>query len=324
MQRPRNHIRVVLDWDGTLTKRDTLHLVSAIGYEHNRGGNLTPWDDIVQAYLSDYSQHKASYTPSEKERKTVAEESEWLASLKNVERSSIERVKAAGIFKGVTKNDIVSASRSAVHDGKLQLRPGWRKLLSLSESLQQQTLVATSLSIISVNWSATFVRSCLQTALSRSSASDAKVMGSIPIFANELPLEEVQRTPYICTSADKLARFEEVRREDDCTTVYVGDSATDFGCLVAADMGICVRDDPMGSGQKELKGILERLGFEVSRLTPVASINSKGGNGVDGGDRERRDKQKIWWVADLDEVAKFVENAHSSRTVAIQPAEIRS
>ncbi|KAJ4344853.1 uncharacterized protein N0V89_012597 [Didymosphaeria variabile] len=308
MTRTRNPIQLILDWDGTLTKKDTLHLVAAIGYEHNRDKNLTPWDDIVQAYISDYSQHKAFYTSSTESRKTVTEESEWLASLKDVERSSIERVKAAGIFKDVTKEDVISASRSAVRDGKLQLRPGWRKLLAISEASQQQSSAAASLSIISVNWSATFIRACLQTALSNPSASDAKFMDSIPVFANELPLEEIQRTPYICTSADKLARFEEVRGEDSCTTFYVGDSATDFDCLVAADVGICIRDDPMGSGQKELKETLERLDFDVLRLSPEAFTESQGGIGVVGGDRERRDRRKIWWVAGLDEVSKFVGN----------------
>jgi phosphoglycolate phosphatase-like HAD superfamily hydrolase len=304
---PRSTIRLVLDWDGTLTKKDTLHLVSAIGYEHNRAANLTSWDDIVQAYISDYTQHKARYTPSANQRKTVAEQSQWLASLKEVERRSIERVKAAGIFKGVIKQDVVSASRSAVQDGRLQLRPGWKKLMMKCDSPGKQGSTASPfVSLLSVNWSATFIRASLETAFSGCSAPDDTIMDSIPVYANELPLEEVQQTPYICTSADKLAKFKEVRGTDESIVVYVGDSATDFDCLVAADVGICIRDDPMGSSQRELEETLDQVGFETLRLN-AETFKISGSSVADGDQRERQGKRIIWWVAGLDEIASFVE-----------------
>jgi hypothetical protein len=304
---PRSTIRLILDWDGTLTKKDTLHLVSAIGYERNRAANLTSWDSIVQAYISDYTQHAARYTPDINQRKTADEQSQWLASLKDVERKSIERVKAAGIFKGVTKQDVVSASRSAVQEGRLQLRPGWRKLLTTCDGPgKQEPTTSPLVSILSVNWSATFIRASLESAFSGSSAPDATIMYSIPVYANELPLEEVQQTPYICTSADKLAKFKKMRREDDSIVVYVGDSATDFDCLVAADVGICVRDDPMGSSQKELKETFDRVGFETLRLN--AEAFKRLGGSVGGGDKgERGGRRIIWWVAGLDEISSFVE-----------------
>lgn len=311
MRLSKSNIRLVLDWDGTLTKKDTLHLVAAIGYDHNRSASLRPWDDIVQAYISDYKKHAAQYSPALQDRRTAIEESCWLASLKEVERRSIERVRTAGIFKGVTEENVVSASRSAVQEGKLQLRPGSLQLLNaLNTSSQASSRAAPPVSILSVNWSARFIKACLATALTTSGSPDHIMLDAIPIYANELPLDEDQPTSYICTSEDKLAKLEQVREEDqNAAIVYVGDSATDFDCLVAADIGICVRDEPLGSGQKELKDTLERVGIEISRLEPEAFEKLEKGSGLDSHDEGQSHKRKIWWVSDLDEISRLIRDA---------------
>jgi len=309
LRRARSTIRLVLDWDGTLTKRDTLHIVAAIGYDHNQNLGLPSWDNIVQTYISDYTDYEAHYTPTAKERKNVTEESEWLASLKNVERRSIERTEAAGIFTGITKQDIMSASKSAIQNEKLQLRQGWRRLLTIAcEPRQQSSPDVPLVSIISVNWSATFIKACIETALAELPISK-DIMSSILVFANEVPLRGSETTPAICTSADKLAKFKEVRGTDDCPMVYVGDSPTDFDCLIAADVGICVRDNPMGGGQKELKETLERVGFEVVRLNHAAWEDSRRVIKHKSESSGRSSKKKIWWVESLDEILKFVEDS---------------
>ncbi|KAF2440852.1 hypothetical protein P171DRAFT_434601 [Karstenula rhodostoma CBS 690.94] len=308
MAEKKRPVMLVLDWDGTLTKKDTLHLVSAIGYERNRGANLRPWDNIVQVYISDFTKHKRRYAPAAELRKAgkraVKMETKWLDSLKGVETRSIDRVQKAGIFKGVTNQDVHSAATSAFQDEKMQLRPGWRKLLMHQRGSAVEPLV----SILSVNWSATFIRACIEAALSGSPASDATIMNSIPVYANELPLVEGLLDSCICTSTDKLAKFKEVRgRKGSNFVVYVGDSATDFNCLNAADVGICVRDDPMGSSQQELKETLDRLGFETLRLSSEAfkRVPSFVDDRANGGGKRKR---VIWWVEDLDEISKFVED----------------
>ncbi|KAK7184850.1 hypothetical protein PSPO01_09161 [Paraphaeosphaeria sporulosa] len=302
-------IRLCLDWDGTLTKKDTLHLVAAIGYDCNRDANLTPWDDIVQAYLSDYKQHKEGYTPPADQRKAgdgaARRESNWLASLKPVETRSIERVQAAGIFKGVIKQDVELAARLAVQKHKLQFRTGWRTLLMY----HQKSATAPSVSILSVNWSATFIQACIEAAFQFSaSGMESTMVASIPVCANELPLVERRPDSCISTSTDKLEMLRQLRKDGDFI-VYVGDSATDFDCLNAADVGICVRDDPMGSSQQELKETLDRLGFETLRLSSEA-YKETGCYVFDGANEGKKRKRIIWWVEDLDEISKFIEEIH--------------
>jgi 2-hydroxy-3-keto-5-methylthiopentenyl-1-phosphate phosphatase len=304
-RRSSSPIRLVLDWDGTLTKRDTLHIVAAIGYDHNRDLNLTPWNEIVQAYVSDYVDYEARYKPAAKDRKTIAEESEWLASLKDVERRSLERVEEAGIFTGVTKQEVSLASKSAIHHKKVELRHGWRELLSIACETDKRMPEVPPVSIISVNWSSTFIRACLETTLAET-PTNKSIMDSIPIFANEI-YPDSEEALNIRTSADKLAAFQKLRETDNRPIVYVGDSSTDFDCLIAADVGICVRDDPMGSGQKELKETLERVGLEVLRLSPAAWVKHEEGIRNEGDGQGRESKKKVWWVTDLMEVVRFIE-----------------
>ncbi|KAI1376217.1 hypothetical protein F4677DRAFT_419239 [Hypoxylon crocopeplum] len=166
-------------------------------------------------------------------------------------------------------------------------------------------------SIVSVNWSRTFIRACLQTALEETPTSK-NVAQSIPIFANEICLGN-EETCGIHTSADKLASFQNICGTDNSLTIYVGDTSTDFDFLVTADVGICVRDEPIGSGQAELKETLERVGIEVFRLSATA-WQKKGEQGRHKGDNQGQEKKNVWWVIDLMEVVRFIEDSKSLLT----------
>lgn len=62
---PAPRIHIILDWDGTITTSDTLHLVAGIGYKHHNREDLLnnadpqpsqarttlrPWNVLVKAY----------------------------------------------------------------------------------------------------------------------------------------------------------------------------------------------------------------------------------------------------------------------------------
>ncbi|KAK2766862.1 AP-3 complex subunit beta [Arachnomyces sp. PD_36] len=294
-------IRIVLDWDGTITKRDTLHIVAEIGYKRNRHLNLMPWNQIVKAYISDYTQYEDHYRPARSDRQTIAQESAWLASLNDVEERSVKRAQDAGIFTDVTKLDICREADHAIRSNEIQLRDGWKEILSMSgPSGNNEIAIPPLVSIISVNWSSVFIRACLLAAL----GNDPPVKGiadSIPIFSNHLHSE----APGIRTSADKLDAFKSLRDGGHGPIIYVGDSATDFDCLVAADVGICVRDEPMGSGQTELKESLERVGIDLARL----DLNAwrKYLREIAGQGSEKESDKVVWWVTDLREVVSFAE-----------------
>jgi 2-hydroxy-3-keto-5-methylthiopentenyl-1-phosphate phosphatase len=288
----RQSLCIILDWDGTVTKHDTLDILAAIGYERNRHQHLTPWDQIVQAYISDYTRHEDLYRPARPDRGTVAQESAWLASLGDVEARSVERARNAGIFDGVTDDDICTAAQNAIRTNKVELRDGWRDIFAMVAGHSH------TVSIVSVNWSGTFIRACLSAALEDKGTAD-----SIAISSNHLQPDDPS-DPGIRTSADKLDALRKLRDGGKRPVFYVGDSPTDFDCLLAAEVGFCVRDEPMGSGQAELKESLERVGVQVARLDWDAWDEYQRETAGQGFEKVTK---VVWWVADLREVVGFAE-----------------
>ena len=77
--------------------------------------------------------------------------------------------------------------------------------------------------------------------------------------------------------------------------IYIGDSATDLGCLMDADVGICVRDDEVGETgeQGTLREGLERCGVGCEWI-----------GGWKG--RGERGEGLLWWARDFEEVRRGI------------------
>lgn len=307
-------VHVFIDWDGTLTKRDTLEEVAIAGYKKNPA--TQPWRNFVRAYLEDYRVHRESYSPTKDQRKTIKEESAWLESLLEVETWSVKRVQDAGLFLGVSKYDMMNAAADAIDNGKVQLREGCKDLFFSGLPPPGDNVPATGRNgfrfhIVSVNWSATFIKGCiLHASMLLRSLDVTKALAPMVYLANEIASAE--RATYgldkddvtVRTSADKVKMIEKALHEpsmvkDDTgkpITVFIGDSCTDFDALLYVDYGICIRDEPMGSGQKELAETLERVGVLVKPLSELESPL-----------RTHDDNTKILrWAKDLKEVSDFL------------------
>jgi len=305
-------INLVLDWDGTLTKTDTMFAMGRMADLRSKrlelpGDPLAAWDGFAKAYMEDYAAYEARYEPKARSRTDREAESAWLKRLEDVEVRSAARVQKHAFLRGVKREDINLAARKSVETGEVSLRPGWQKLLALSATAEEDP-VGTSLngqvSILSVNWSEAFIRASLKESAQYSDTEEIrdrlhKSIDALPILSNELAslesnygstgrLSEAGR-PRIRTSYDKLMNF---KREAEHLNVYVGDSTTDFDALLAADVGICICDDPMGSGQKGLADTLARVGCEVTHIDQADS------HGLHG--------PTLLWARDLNEIYHFL------------------
>jgi len=359
-------IHLFLDFDGTLTKRDTLHFLGAIGFSHHRSQRLNqandatmhesylpgsqdaplpgdPWAEVVQLYADDYKVHEAAYKPARSERSSVADEVAWLASLEEVENRSVRRVEGAGLFRGLAESEIDEGAKRVVEIGGLELREGWAEVLlglrqprlelenGASEDAPKNT--ENKISILSVNWSGRFVKTAMMQAASTTDARHGRektelkrAVRDIEVIANEIEgLEDEGGSSGhlnkkgengIRTSRDKsreLYRHSKpsgdrngIEKADDPVVVYVGDSTTDFECLLEAGVGVCIRDDPMGSGQQELADAFERLGVRVQHVSAL---------GEPSRDRPHEQTERmLWWAKDLKEVAGLFRTEHASRT----------
>jgi len=309
-------VQLFLDWDGTITKHDTILPLSRLGYRVNelKGIETRPWDEIVKAYLEDLNKHASTYQPTKESRITIEEESKYLASLKPVERASITRVVDSGIFAQITKAELDEGVRDAVRIGDVELRPGWEKLFDSCLDNNPSTPAPIDVAIVTVNWSAAFIRSCLLQS-ARNSDIDDSVINNMPIYGNEVNRELAQDSiptvgdlsspNSIQTSADKLAALQSVivagkdkakAKGHEHVSIYVGDTATDFDCLLYADIGVCINDVPLRGGQQELASTFVRVNVEILPLReaqwPVVAREGE--------------RKTVYWTNDLGEVADML------------------
>lgn len=355
----RRPIRLVLDFDGTVTAKDTMHLVAQCGYksferhpERKLRGKpypkLPPWQYFVDAYMRDYETHKAKFRPRKEDRKTVDQEIAWLRSLRPIEEASADRVVASGLYDCIDHTDMSQAVSTAIEEHALAFRPGLHALLTMtgawnasvadpqpSSAAPQSGISQTpDLQIISVNWSRFWIAAALEAHLSASELAD-QVVPKARVYANEIPsLDDRDEWPQLsrwnlvsrhndnaikCRTSDdkvdqmKLCLEDRTSNEDiSPLVVYVGDSATDLECLLAADIGICIRDEPMGSSQRDLSDICERVGIPVEKISEA---------GVTLGSPR---SDRLWWASSFEEIAAWISILTAGETAVVSQEEKHS
>jgi 2-hydroxy-3-keto-5-methylthiopentenyl-1-phosphate phosphatase len=286
-------IHWVLDWDGTITKKDTLDsLVNIAASTKPNFPTQDRWKSVVEAYMSDYTTTLEQLAPGGALPRTIEGESKLLKALKVTEQRSLDRVFESKIFESLTKGALEEGAKKAVESGDVVLRPGCVELL---QSLSHHAMAKGDiLHIVSVNWSRHFISSCLK-------AAGAEVDSAL-IIANELDgITEGKSSSgeispdgsvKVVASDDKLFYLERIREANSASIVYVGDSWTDIECLLAADLGICIRDEPMGSSQRKLAEALERLNVACPRLA----------------DWNKADDSRAVWARDFVEIQEWAKN----------------
>lgn len=289
---------LLLDWDSTLTTTSTLPHIASIATHPSLHPNLPP---LSAAYSADLTHHDTTYCPAKPQRKTLEQELTYLSSLHGVEKRSVERVEACGIFRNVCVGDVDGAAVGCWEGGSIALRSGWRRLV---ESVQRQGEVA----IVSVAWSRRFIATSLREA-DRAAGGDKAAVGDIAVVANEISadgsgmldryFERRDGGGGVWSADDKAAVMEGFvsRGEGKPVVVFIGDSVTDLACLVNADVGVCIRDEVLTGEQEGLREVLERVGVECVSVKEFAG----GGQGLEGR-RKEPGKGKIWWARDFDEV----------------------
>ena len=288
-----------------MTTADTLSVVASIGYNKHRDQNLPPWLYFTDAYLSDHKAHQAKHESRSGSSTSIGEFLEWQESLVEVERASVERVERAGIFANVTITDIDNAAKEAVQSRSVLLRPG---LVSLIEKIQEQ---GDSTTIVSVNWSARFIHSCLGSAREpRTQAQPPKV----DIRANEIgsgSSAKLTRTfagedRGIWTARDKermmLAELQAESQQRN--SVYIGDSPSDLSCLLLANVGICIRDNELNNEQSSLQELLRRFNIACQHIEEYSHRRST----------DYESFRRLWWAKDFNEIrdSALFEHEHMS------------
>jgi 2-hydroxy-3-keto-5-methylthiopentenyl-1-phosphate phosphatase len=314
-------IDLILDFDGTLTASDTTTALALIT-EQSR----SCWQHVLDGWLDDSKRFKE--TPYEWDNHGHEEYSMWLDSHRSLELSSVSRAQECNMFKGVTIQDMRDAVDAALQNGDIRMRDGWHDLIRLVKDSRR-----SEVRILTANWSETFVRTILCAAAKRDDATGDQrsslfqYFNDFEIFANEIhglgspcgssgrlvrPLEGGIRT-----SGDKVKYFQHMtRRHDGVTvngfdallTVYMGDSATDYGALCEADLGIWLCDIP----HEDLVARFNKVFGPLKAAPPVPL------QGVDITEfiRSKRTKgasnPRFYWTRDLHTVVEFLRRYDTS------------
>ncbi|KAH7401785.1 HAD-like domain-containing protein [Phaeosphaeria sp. MPI-PUGE-AT-0046c] len=256
----------ILDWDGTITQKDTLNaLVNIAASAKPDFPTQSRWQSVVDAYMSDYTSTLANLTTTGLPT-TLTSEKKLLQHLKAAEQRSLDRVFASQIFTAITTQHLEQGARDALDSAQVCVRPGFVDFFHALASAPGSTF-----HILSVNWSRQFIASCLSAAgislpLSSIVANELDGMAQGPGRCPSTGEISPEGTVKIISSGDKLCHLNAIREENKGSVVYVGDSWPDIECLVEADVGICIRDEEMGSSQKKLAEALGRVGIGCDRL----------------------------------------------------------
>lgn len=321
-------IHLMLDFDGTITNRDTMFAYGAIADARDvRLGRKPTGSETFKgfgtAWMDDYTTHEQNYSPKQQDRKDIREEIAWLTSLAKVETASAARVEGSGFFRHVTKDDIQRASDSLLRNERITFRNGWERLFSNFGPQQpghssDSTQPGLHISINSVNWSETFIRATMRNAAHRANLDPevSTVIEGMTITANDLEgLENPDgASGRINSDGSSSTRTTDDKHRNlvssyqkDMQNVYVGDSPTDLRCLLAAGLGICVRNDPMSSSSKELADLLTRTGYEVRHVSSCNSWSDQCIKDGPGG---------LLWANDFEEIANLLERLQEGHVSA--------
>lgn len=256
-----NHI--IFDFDGTITQKDTVENIGRAAVEWRKtpqggGVDLTrEWEHIVQSYMQDLAAYDQTQLPEEK-RTTWQQERDYLHGRRVVEEASLIRLRESGIFAGFAADDrLVEAGRRDRETGRTRIRGGF------AEYLNKIRARGYIVHVVSVNWSASYIRGVLEPwGITSIVANEIQLDGSIAAKSQDSPPSgprEFEHPKVFATSADKLEATQDLLKSVEGRCVgYFGDSTTDLECLEFRG-GLVMATDGGGS----LLRTLRRLGRDV-------------------------------------------------------------
>lgn len=284
-------IHWILDWDGTITRRDTLDALVSIAASAKPDSPVhEEWKRVSEAYMTDYTEALGQLAPDGRLPTTVQEERRLLQSLKSVEQASLARVSASGIFADLTQKLLEEGASNVINSKKVEIRNGFADFLQSKQTRSHDTL-----DLLSVNWSRHFISSCLKAAgvsIDKSSIYANELDGIESNYVSQGKISPEHGSEMtIISSSDKLEYLTHLREQDNRPIIYMGDSWTDIECLLEADLGICIRGEPIGSSQKKLAERLESLGVHCPHLS----------------DWREADEWQVVWAKDFAAVQAWLE-----------------
>jgi 2-hydroxy-3-keto-5-methylthiopentenyl-1-phosphate phosphatase len=281
----------ILDFDGTITMKDTIGVLANCGIEwqaKNAVNMKSAWEGIVASYGRDLADHVERYRPQKEDRRTLDEEIAYQRGLKVVEERSFERISRSGLFKAMGDRALEDAGRRAVERGEVVVRVGFREFLDMVKER------GDIWGIVSVNFSASFIRGVLA-ASAGSDVEDVEILANSPDENGVLFGPESNSRGLVATSDAKLASMKALLRSwrdrvSSSSIVYIGDSGTDIECLMEAGVeGVIMSEDEKSS----LIETMKRVGIAVLHIKEY---------------QENEGRKTVYWARDFIEILAILQS----------------
>ncbi|EGG04769.1 uncharacterized protein MELLADRAFT_108105 [Melampsora larici-populina 98AG31] len=243
-------IIINLDWDETITSKDTTSLISI---------SLNPKNqERFHQYTNEYLRLLKDYEERYKdERNDLNEEKKFLEGFKVIEEQIMRSIEKDEYFK----NNCLDLVKSYE---QVEFNKGWDEffLWFVDQTTHPKNQIELEINIISCSWSSNFIKHSLN-------YHDYDPLKFKSIRSNEINRKDGKfevsedckvSNSGIKTSLDKLNELKNIISFEDLNrtkTVYVGDSLNDLMCLLESDLGIII-----GNNSK-LKSTCDKLKINV-------------------------------------------------------------
>ncbi|GMM33195.1 Cto1 protein [Saccharomycopsis crataegensis] len=250
---------IVVDFDETITKKDTLSQLASLAYRQKPQFpvKFRHYQDVYYKHYSNYvAGHEylgGKQCPSLKD--LFSQELLYQQGMYPVEMSSIDEIVSTGLFKGLESRNLDSL--------KIPIREGFS--LFANECYRQSIPIY----VLSITWSARFVKSVL---LNNGVAPNATV-----VISNELEFSEDGTTctggfqvGNVRTGYDKLQRLTEIlAKNPSLPSLYIGDSRTDLLASLKCDARVFMEKD----NNSLLESLSKSTSLEIEPLSDKLQKN---------------------------------------------------
>lgn len=299
---------LVLDFDSTLTTSSTLPAFLSIPTKiYSRSLSTSPRPpptaaEFANLYADDIASHTDPSQNLDSLRRTLAQEVSYQDSLRPLEEASFRR--GCDTFRSVRASSaqIRDAARRAVEAGEVNLRKGWQGAFMAA----WETGGGSKIVIVSVAWSPIWIRGVLDAAARQDESTHSRsqrqnlldMIEGMEIRCNDVLHPPPRSDLGIYVSSDKLRVMESLCLTTASNnsevfppwTISIGDSPTDLECLIAAEVGIVMRDEvTMGSEEKALKDSLRALDIDTLWIGVFGEVQTG-------------EERVLWWARDFEEV----------------------
>lgn len=268
-------MHVFLDFDGTITKQDTIralgNFASRVNSKESTWISHCNWyqkeaETLTKTYPNSFTSTAAleNLGPLEMKDRILGLLNEGV----DLERMSVQVINNYRIFGNLTRRMLYEAAQSSVESkdsvDRIEIRDGFGDLLKY---LAAKNSGAT---ILSINWSDDWIEGCIspyKLDVISNMICYGKIVGPGPVLAND-------PSGLLLTGDHKLTAMMAARKRmpsngTDVEYVYIGDSMTDLPCMLECDKAIIMVNQDPGLTYNYLVDALMAMGNQVKHICDV-------------------------------------------------------